>query len=73
MTERQRPKRLPPSSQRMKEPKTIEDHEEAEMQAYAKLCIEDMAKDWPHAREIDLLNACLRVFTERLAVEETPE
>jgi len=46
--------------------KTISQDEEARMQDLAKDAVEILAGMYPHAREIDLLNVYLRVFTERI-------
>ncbi len=50
----------------MKELKTISAAAEARMRDLARESIEHLAKTYPGAREIDLLNAYLRVFTKRL-------
>lgn len=57
---------------RMKEPKTISKVEEDMMQDMAKDSIYKMDKLFPEAREIDLLNAYLKVFTE-MTKEDTDE
>lgn len=50
----------------MKEPKTISALTEARLQDLAEKGIEELADLFPGARDIDLLNAYLKVFTEQL-------
>jgi hypothetical protein len=56
-----------------KEVKVISEVTEARMRDLARESIEHLAEVYPAAREIDLLNAYLRVFTRRVSDEMSGE
>jgi hypothetical protein len=54
----------------MKELKVISEQVEAQMRDLARQSIERLAVLYPQAREIDLLNAYLQVFTAGITEDE---
>ena len=57
----------------MSEPKTISETAETKMRDLARESIERMARQYPTAREIDLLNAYLHVFYRRSSDESAED